>query len=65
MKSSKTLMIGLKSKNTSSLDYACGSCFSVVDVEDSYCWECGIEFIEGDTAYNLKDLIEKRKLSKT
>lgn len=38
---------------------ACGSCFSIVDSADEYCWRCGAYFdVEVDNLNNFKELEE-------
>jgi len=34
----------------------CGNCFTWVEHGDVYCWSCGVEFDDGEEAYNIEDL---------
>lgn len=52
----KTKILGLKTKGESISEYACGSCFAVLEEEDEFCWSCGAELDTEDIAYDIEDL---------
>lgn len=54
----KTKKLHTNGKDVNDQQDVCGECFSWVDNEDDYCWNCGSEFVE-DIAYSKEDLTEK------
>jgi len=55
-KKKKTKIMELTTKGGTRTNYACSKCFSFVDEEDKFCWNCGAEFDTEDIAYDSEDL---------
>jgi rRNA maturation endonuclease Nob1 len=55
-KKKKTKIMKLNTKDERRTNYACSECFSFVDEEDKFCWNCGAEFDTEDIAYGSEDL---------
>ena len=45
-------------------EYACGDCYSIVEAEDKFCWNCGATFNEDDDAYNRENFNKLLKQKK-